>query len=177
MIMKKWINFLFIVICILTIIIFIVFNCFVVKKDYQFYVEKYSAEFGLEEPFVYAVIKAESDFKENAISRSGALGLMQIIPSTASWIAGEFDEKYSKEKMLTAETNIKYGCFYLNYLFSKFKDRDIVICAYNAGEGIVKGWIDENGKLDEDKIEYEETRVYLSRVRRFYEIYSDKNAL
>ena len=59
----------------------------------------------------------------------------------------------------------------LNYLFSKFKNKDVVICAYNAGETVVRKWLDENDELDEDKIEYEETRVYLERVRKFYEMF------
>lgn len=172
--MKKWIFILFGLICVLTIFLFVIFNFFVFKRDYKFYVEKYSAKYGLEEAFVYAVIKAESDFNEKAISPSGALGLMQIIPLTAKWIAGEFDENYSKEKLLTAETNIKYGCFYLNYLFSKFNDEDVVICAYNAGEGAVKEWLDENGKLIEEKITYAETKTYLSRVKNFYGVYKNQ---
>ena len=155
----------------MTVVLFVVFNFWEPKKDYSFYVEKYSNEFGLEDSFIYAVIKAESDFQVDAISKSGAMGLMQIIPSTAKWIAEEFDENYSKENLLTAETNIKYGCFYLRYLFDKFEDRDVVICAYNAGEGVVVNWLDENGKIDESKISYKETRTYLSRVRDFYKQY------
>ena len=172
--MKKWHFVLFGFICLLAIILFIVFNFFVFKTDYKSFVEKYSAEYGLEEEFVYAIIKAESDFDEKAVSKSGALGLMQIIPSTAKWIAEEFDEIYSKEALLTSETNIKYGCFYLNYLFSKFKNIDVVICAYNAGEGVVDDWLDENGVLIEDKISYKETKVYYSRVKSFYEVYKNQ---
>lgn len=143
------------------------------EKDFDDYVSKYSNVYNLEEEFVYAIIKAESDFQEKAISSSGALGLMQIIPRTGKWIADEFGEEYSKQNLLTAETNIKYGCFYLNYLFSKFKNLNVVICAYNAGEGVVRTWLDENGNLDESKISYDETRTYLTRVQRFYDDYKN----
>lgn len=173
--MKKWILILFALICFLTVILFVVFNFFVFKKDYKFYVEKYSLQFDLEKEFVYAIIKAESDFDEKAISKSGALGLMQIIPSTAKWIASEFNEEYSKDKLLTSETNIKYGCFYLKYLFSKFENIDVVICAYNAGEGVVQNWIDEFGNLIEDKIAFGETKTYYSRVKSFYHAYKNMN--
>ena len=169
--MKKIVLILFSCICAVTFVLFIYFNFFYANHDFDSCVEKYAKEYNLETEFVYAIIKAESDFREDAVSRSGALGLMQIIPSTAKWIAGEFNEKYEKEKLLTAETNIKYGCFYLNYLFSKFKNQDVVICAYNEGETVVRKWLDENDELDEDKIEYEETRVYLERVRKFYEMF------
>ena len=172
--MKKKILILFGLICVIAVGLFVVFNFVIFKRDYNFFVEKYSSKYNLEEAFVYAVIKAESDFDEKAISPSGALGLMQIIPSTAKWIADEFDENYSMESMLTSETNIKYGCFYLNYLFSKFDKMDIVICAYNAGEGAVQNWLDENGELDESKIDYEETKNYLSRVRNYYKVYKNQ---
>ena len=75
--------------------------------------------------------------------------------------------------MFEPEVNIRYGCFYLKYLFDKFKTPEIVICAYNAGEGKVLEWIDE-GNLDRDEIDYEETRNYLAKVERFYRIYNNK---
>jgi soluble lytic murein transglycosylase len=73
--------------------------------------------------------------------------------------------------MFNEETNIKFGCFYLNYLFSKFKDKDVVICAYNAGEGVVRNWINEDGSLDRSKISFDETKKYLERVNVFYDSY------
>lgn len=168
---KKWVIVLFCSICVVSLVLFIVFNFSFLKKDHSFYVQKYASEYNLDEALVYAVIKAESDFQENAVSPSGALGLMQMIPRTAEWIASEFGEEYDKEKMFLPETNIKYGCFYLRYLFDKFKNQDVVVCAYNAGEGVVKNWIDENGNLIEEKISYSETKIYLERVRNFFEYY------
>jgi soluble lytic murein transglycosylase len=143
------------------------------SKKYKNYVVKYSDEFGLDKALVYAVIKVESDFKKDAVSKSGALGLMQILPNTAKWIAKELGEEYLKDKMLEPETNILYGCFYLDYLFDRFGDMEIVICAYNAGEGKVLDWI-ENGKLERNEIDYEETRNYLAKVEKYYRIYKSK---
>ncbi len=169
--MSKKVLILFVSICVISALLFVMFNFFIPKKDYDDLVQKYSAEYGLEKELVLSVIKAESDFDERAISKSGALGLMQIIPSTAKWIASEFDENFESEKMFDAETNIKYGCFYLRYLFDKFNSLDVVVCAYNAGEGVVRNWLDENGNLVEEKISYAETRVYLNHVREFYQQY------
>lgn len=171
--MKKKILILFFSLSAVSVLLFVIFNFFVQKKDYQQLVEKYSAEYGLEKELVLAVIKAESDFNEKAVSKSGALGLMQIIPRTAKWIATEFNELYEKQKMFEPETNIKYGCFYLNYLFNKFERQDVVICAYNAGEGVVRDWLDENGNLIKEKISYDETRNYLKKVSEYYEIYKN----
>lgn len=171
--MKRKILILFSSICVIAVILFVVFNFFTKKKDYEYYVQKYSATYNLEESLVYAIIKAESDFDANAVSASGALGLMQIIPRTAKWIAEEFNEIYEKQNMFVPETNIKYGCFYLRYLFDKFKYSDVVICAYNAGEGIVRDWLDESGNLIEEKISYDETKTYLKRVKKFYSDYKN----
>ena len=171
--MKKKILILFFSLSAVSVLLFVIFNFFVQKKDYQQLVEKYSAEYGLEKELVLAVIKVESDFNEKAVSKSGALGLMQIIPRTAKWIATEFNELYEKQKMFEPETNIKYGCFYLNYLFNKFEMQDVVICAYNAGEGVVRDWLDENGNLIKENISYDETRNYLKKVSEYYENYKN----
>ena len=63
----------------------------------------------------------------------------------------------------------------ISFLLEKknFKDKDIVICAYNAGEGKVFDWI-ENGELLIDKIDYKETRNYLEKVNYYYNIYANK---
>ena len=171
--MKKKILVLFFSLSFTFVLLFVIFNFFIQKKDYHQLVEKYSEEYGLEKELVLAVIKAESNFQETAVSKSGALGLMQIIPRTAKWIAGEFNELYEKQKMFEPETNIKYGCYYLRYLFDKFGNYDVVICAYNAGEGVVGDWLDENNNLIEEKISYPETKKYLKKVKSYIETYKN----
>ena len=169
--MKRKSLILFVSLCFVSVVLFVVFNFFVSKNDYDDLIEKYSADYDLEKELVLAIVKAESDFDKNAVSKSDAMGLMQIIPNTAKWIAGEFDELYEKQKMFEPETNIKYGCFYLRYLFDKFERQDVVICAYNAGEGVVREWLDDQGNLLKEKISYEETRNYLKKVTEYYENY------
>lgn len=153
----------------LTAIAFVLFNYVIFPTKYKNYVVKYSEEFGLDKAMVYAIIKAESDFDKNAVSKSGAKGLMQIIPSTADWIATELD--VSQYNLFDEETNIKFGCFYLKYLYKKFDNRNTVICAYNAGEGAVKTWLDDNGDIDESKIDFDETKEYLKRVNSNFRVY------
>lgn len=172
--MRKFYIILFASICLISIVLFIVFNFCVHKNTYDDLVEKYSNEYRLEKEFVLAIIKAESNFDEKAVSKSGAMGLMQIIPSTAKWISEELDDFYLKENLFDAETNIRYGCFYLNYLFSKFNSINEVICAYNAGEGVVRQWLDENGNLIESKISIGETKIYYEKVKTYYENYKNK---
>lgn len=169
--MKKY--FLFCLISLFIVILFVLFNFVLFPHNYQKYVEKYSKEYGLDSAFVYSIIKAESNFDRNAKSKSGAIGLMQIMPTTARWVAGEFDEYFDELNLYNPQINIKYGCFYLNYLFNKFNDLKIVICAYNAGETVVRNWLDDNGNLIEEKISYGETRNYLKKVLEYYDVYKN----
>lgn len=171
--MKKRIMLIFIFSIVVLFCFAIIFNFVLFPKKYKNYVVAFADEYDLEIGLVYAIIKCESDFDKNAISKSGALGLMQILPSTAKWIAGELGEEYSKDEMFNPKTNIKFGCFYLRYLQDKFESTDAVICAYNAGEGKVKEWL-ENGEIILDKIDYEETKNYLKRVKKYYRVYKNK---
>ena len=169
--MRKTILILFSVICIFSVILFVVFNFFVYPKKYKNYVTFYAAENNLDSALVYAVIKAESNFDKNATSKSGAMGLMQLMPTTAKWIAEELGDDYSEVNLYNPETNVRYGCFYLKYLFERFSDVDAVVCAYNAGESVVKNWLDDNDTISESKIDYPETKAYLKRVKGFYKVY------
>ncbi len=151
----------------------IIFNFVICPKKYKNHTMVYAEEYGLDLALVYSVIKVESDFNHKAVSKSGAVGLMQILPSTGKWIAKELEVEFNNETLFSAEQNIRFGCFYLNYLFDKFNDMDIVICAYNAGERKVLDWI-ENGALNEEKIDYSETRNYLKKVNYYYRLYNNK---
>ena len=86
-------------------------------KKYSVYVEKYSKEYNLEENLVYSVIKVESKFKKDAISRKGAKGLMQISDITKNWAIEELDLKENID-IFDPEINIKIGCWYLNKLYN-----------------------------------------------------------
>ena len=171
--MKKKIFIIFSVSLVILFFVSIVFNFVICPKKYKNYVLAYSEEYELDKFLVYSIIKTESNFDAKAVSKSNALGLMQILPNTAKWIASELGEEYSAEKMFDPSVNIRFGCFYLRYLFNKFKKMDIVICAYNAGEGAVLSWI-ENDELVRSEIDYLETKNYLAKVEDFYKIYSNK---
>ena len=155
------------------ICIFTLFNFVYYPNAYGKFVEFYSEKYCVDKSLVYAVMKTESNFRFDAVSKSGAVGLMQIMPATAEWIASELNENYDLNNLFNPEINIRYGCFYIQYLLNKFRDKDIVICDYNAGEGIVSNWIID-GKLDKSKISYVETKNYLEKVNYYYEIYESK---
>lgn len=142
-------------------------------KIFRNFVSKYSEKYGLDESFVFAVIRAESGFDTTAVSRSGAMGLMQIMPETGMYIAHSLGrEDFSTSELFDAETNIEFGCFYINYLSTKFDSRDKVLCAYNLGETRTIAIIAKNPDFEFSKIEVSETRRYIHNVNRNIKVYN-----
>ncbi len=153
------------------------------KKDYQEYVQKYSKEYNVDENLVYALIKAESNFNERAESGKGAIGLMQLMESTAQDVCKKTDlnilNEDLKSKLLEPEININIGTKYLSTLIQKYENVEIAITAYNAGIGTVDNWI-EKGIIkadgsDIENIPYKETNNYVRKILRDYKIYSNLN--
>lgn len=128
------------------------------QKLFQF-IEKEATGQGMEPALIKAVIRVESDFDISAVSSAGALGLMQLMPSTAAdlRLADPFDP----------EENIRGGVRYLRYLLNIFND-DLVLAlaAYHAGAGNVLKY----GRIPP----IEETQNYVERVLRFYKAYLGK---
>lgn len=122
----------------------------------------YSAEYGVPYAVALAVAKCESDFNQNALSKAGAVGVMQLMPETAEFIATKIS--YNCEiNLYDYKVNIMLGCAYLSYLYNKFGEFKKVIMAYNAGEGRVAEWLKSDPSLD--KIPFEETKFYYERVK------------
>lgn len=118
-----------------------------------------------------AVMREESKFNEKAISRTGAVGLMQIMPETGEWIAEQLDEIYGN--LDEPDRNIRYGIWYLSELEKEFGGNKVLaLAAYNAGRGTVWNWIEQNGWSKDfnevDEIPYLETRNYVKRVLKSY---------
>ena len=142
-------------------------------KKFSFYVAKYALEYGVESELIYAVIKSESGFDEQAVSRSGAIGLMQLMPQTADYMAKLF--KIKEPDLLDPETNIRIGILYLRYLQNRYNTLTEVLAAYNAGEGRVRNWLcDPNYSKDGEHLFYipfAETNRYVKRVKKFCNYY------
>ncbi len=143
-------------------------------KKYSQFVERYAAECGLDSDLVYAVIRCESGFDEDAMSRSGAIGLMQLRPETANYISRLAGKEHAPD-LYDAESNIRTGVLYLVYLRQRFSTLSEILAAYNAGEGRVNAWLcdprySDNGETLTD-IPFQETRQYVKRVKKFYNYY------
>ncbi|MFW5995950.1 MAG: lytic transglycosylase domain-containing protein, partial [Halanaerobiaceae bacterium] len=138
---------------------------------------KGARKYSLDPYLISSMIYVESKFVEGAHSHKGAVGLMQIMPGTAKWIAESRGEVFQQEKLYRPEINIDYGCWYLARLKKEFGgDTLLVLAAYNAGRGTLKHWFAENSVEEENMLEtipYPETRNYVRQVMKVYEIYSD----
>ena len=144
--------------------------------EFQEYVYSYAEEKQVDPLLVFAIIKAESNFKKNAVSRSDAVGLMQLLPETAQEISEkEGYENIVKESLYDPEINIKIGIAYFKELLDRYHNIPVALAAYNAGMGNVDKWI-ANGTIKEDgsdieKIPWKETNKYVRKIVRDYKIY------
>ena len=146
------------------------------RQDYSEYVERYAKEYNVDPLLIYSIIKAESNFDDEAVSSKGATGLMQLMDNTAKEIAtNESLEYVSNESLFDPETNIKLGVKYFADLIAIFKNEAVALAAYNAGMGTVQGWIDKGTiKADGSDIEnipYNETNMYVRKILKDYDIY------
>lgn len=144
--------------------------------EYKDIVQVYSKEFDIDPFLVFAIIKAESNFKPEAVSSKNARGLMQISEGTGKWGAEKLHlDDYSGEKLFDPQINIRIGCWYLSVLFGEFNDLNLVITAYNGGSGNVTGWLNDRSLSADgktlDKIPFKETEQYLKKVNNYYSIY------
>ncbi|MTI96216.1 MAG: lytic transglycosylase domain-containing protein [Firmicutes bacterium] len=140
---------------------------------YRELIEERAGQYDLDPALVAAVIKVESNFRADAVSRRGATGLMQLLPSTATWISEQMGLAVAAEEiedlLVKPEFNLMLGTWYLNNLAREFdNDLPLVLAAYNAGRGKVRSWLEDDvwsGKMeDREQIPYPETRDYLGKV-------------
>ena len=140
------------------------------KTDYKDIVFNATETYRIEPSLIFSIIKAESKFNKNAKSTVGAIGLMQIKLETANYMLNLNNENLiTEDELYMPENNIKLGTRYLVYLINKFQNLDVSICAYNAGETIVRQWLQDES-LSKDgktlvKIPYPETENYLKKVK------------
>ncbi len=129
-----------------------------------------------------SIARQESFFDERAVSRSGAIGLMQIMPSTGSYLSRKFGIKgFSKNKLFNGKFNYKLGSLYFKNLLRHFKSIPLSVAAYNAGPNNVDNWIKSYGDIKTPcdlvifaniYIRNQETRNYVKKVMRNYFIYN-----
>src|SRR5258706_3099478 len=132
-------------------------------EKYSNIIKTASKAYGVDSSLVHAVISAESAYNQNAVSRTGAMGLMQLMPDTA--------RRYGVQNMMDPTENIHGSVLYLRDLLAIFKGRvDLAIAAHNAGENAV---IRHGHKIPP----YAETRHYVPKVLGFYKNFQTRTRL
>ncbi len=140
---------------------------------------------GVEKPLVFAIARQESSFNAVAKSPAGALGLLQLLPSTAKEMANKIGISYSKNKLVSDPTyNVKLGSVYLDELVDSFGGSYIMTFAgYNAGPTRVKRWIEKYGdprkpNVDPidwiERIPFTETRNYVQKITENLQVYRER---
>ncbi|WP_200823012.1 lytic transglycosylase domain-containing protein [Caballeronia catudaia] len=126
------------------------------RRAYRQEIDANAAAFGVDSALVRAVIHAESAYRANALSRAGAQGLMQLMPSTAL--------RFGVGDPFDAAQNIRGGVQYLSWLLRRFgNDLDRALAAYNSGEAAVDRY--------DGVPPYAETKTYVARVKALTERY------
>lgn len=163
----------------------IIFFSFLLSCFYGFfYPIKYKEEiiyasnnFHVSPAIIASVINVESGYNKDRISAKGAIGLMQILPSTGEEIAKKLGREFNEEMLYNPGVNVEFGTFYLSYLLDYFNNFDLAICAYNAGMGNVKDWMkNEEYVKDGDliKIPFKETADYHNKILKNLRYYKKK---
>ncbi len=145
----------------------------------SFYAETIKREAALKnvDPFlVSSVIRQESIFNPTVVSPAGAVGLMQIMPSTGKEVARRIGEAFTVDSLYFPLSNIRYGTNYLRQLMDEFNDNIVlVLAAYNGGPINAQQWFNRNKEEDFDlfveDIEFTETRNYVKKVLSNYWTY------
>ncbi len=137
-----------------------------------------SQSFGVDEAVIFSVINVESRFKAEAVSSKGAVGLMQIMPSTAKELASA--QGMSDFNLKEAKHNITLGTYYIAKLCKQFDNLETALCAYNAGPTNVKNWLMDKRYSDDGKtlkeIPFAETKGYVKKFHKNFKYYSARIA-
>lgn len=146
---------------------------------YKEYVVKAAQQTSVNPLFIFAVTRQESAFVHDAKSTAGAVGLMQLLPSTAKQTAQKNGLSFTLQDLVKPEKNIALGSRYLDHLLNLFEgNRILAAAAYNAGPTRVKKWLnkDKEAQLAYDvwieTIPYKETRGYVQNILSFSVIYA-----
>jgi soluble lytic murein transglycosylase len=134
---------------------------------YEQIVRGHARNYQLDPALLAAVIYQESKFETDARSKSGAIGLMQLLPATAQGIAVHTGgTRFTTADLYNPEINVRYGAWYLRHLLEKYGDERTALAAYNAGQDNVDRWRANGGG-----IRFSETRAYVKRVEELKGIY------
>ena len=143
-------------------------------RPFKNFVDSAAKQYGVENNFIWAIMRQESAFKADARSWVGAAGLMQLMPATAKGEAKRAG--LANYDLNNPSDNIKLGTSHLGWLGKNFARKEWIMAAYNAGSGNARKWMKDGGdKLDLihwiEAVKFDETCGYVQRVSANLEIY------
>ncbi len=148
--------------------------------SYEQEIEAASKKYGVDKALIYGVIKTESDFDPKAKSSAGAIGLMQLMDDTFTWMQTYYKDEnsYVFEDLYDPAINIDYGVEVLSVLIKRYDgNEDTAVCAYNGGVGHVDEWLKNPEYSDDGKtlktVPFSETENYRKKVARNKSIYTN----
>ena len=147
---------------------------------YKDLVTRHAKKYGVESALIYAIMRQESYFTPYANSPAGAMGLMQLMPATASRTAKQFSLRYKNKKdLFDGPKNIQLGSAHIKKLHQQFNSHPaLVIAAYNAGKTAANRWRSRYKGMPTDiwieTVGYRETRNYLRNVIACYVVYQHR---
>ena len=145
--------------------------------EYEKEVNAAAKKYKVDKALIYGIIKTESNFDPEAESPVGALGLMQLMPSSFEWLQTYYKDEndYVFEDLRKPEINIDYGVHLLAILSEMYEVEDTMICAYNGGLGNVDSWLENPEYSDDGKhlkvVPFLETDNYRKLVAQNKSIY------
>ncbi|MCE5171345.1 lytic transglycosylase domain-containing protein [Paenibacillus profundus] len=149
---------------------------------YENEIRKHAAKYKVDPLLVAAIIRVETNFQAGRESRKGAIGVMQLMPETATWAMEQLQlqRHWTMDELKNeVDPSIHLGTWYLNSLYKQFNGNWIAaIAAYNAGPGNVNKWMrtqvwDGQYETAKNQIPYGETKLYVQRVIHYYDKYKD----
>jgi soluble lytic murein transglycosylase len=146
---------------------------------YRTELQEHLREHGLDEAWVYGLMRQESRFATGAKSETGASGLMQIMPTTARWVAKKLGLKSYRNALIhQLDTNLRIGTYYMKSVLSRSENNPVLAsAAYNAGPTRALQWRDDKpleGAIYAETIPYQETRDYVEKVMSNTVYYADQ---
>lgn len=144
--------------------------------DYLKQIRESCREYSLDPFLVLAIIRQESFFEADAVSSANAMGLMQLIYTTARLVSRQKGMKISRKELFSPEVNIPLGVHYLKSLLDKYNGKIyLALASYNAGDFRVDRWLEEYGEIKEEEfiemIPFSQTRNYVKKILLDYFIY------
>ena len=127
-----------------------------------------SRKWDVDEALLFGIIRQESRFNAGARSRAGAMGLMQLMPATARWVAKQIPvQSYRPALLVQPDVNVAMGTYYFHRVLADLGDPILATAGYNAGPGRAKRWRDAKpleGAAYAESIPFDETRDYVKKV-------------